>query len=312
MTCKHRASVKTLDESGKSWQADAMHGGDSRRVISCNLFGRTKPQKHKTRHKGRDRCPDKRGISMVSATAIIPENLTRCKPFFVATAQPCLIVSGPPAGSLNPNGEAMSFAATPPVYQRPRREKMFGMGRPRALDRNAKVRIMHLARALMRRTEKGKAYGAITAKALAVLEAMLWSFHNAKSGLCFPSYEKIAEAACCARSTVAEALKALEDAGILSWVNRIKRVAETTRDLFGHSTCKTRVIRTSNGYAFIDPKGGQTPATLANSSKSDFPTGTPNQGSLFLMSAAAPRALNPDNPLEGALIRLGRVLGAAV
>jgi hypothetical protein len=27
-----------------------------------------------------------------------------------------------------------------------RREKMFGMGRPDALDRNAKVRIMHWAR----------------------------------------------------------------------------------------------------------------------------------------------------------------------
>ena len=66
------------------------------------------------------------------------------------------------------------------------REKMFGMGRPHALDRNAKVRIMHWARCLSRRTEKGRAYGAVTAKALAVLEALLWAFHNAKSGLCFP------------------------------------------------------------------------------------------------------------------------------
>ena len=41
----------------------------------------------------------------------------------------------------------------------PRREKVFGLGRPRALDRNAKVRIMHWARCLSRRTEKGKAYG---------------------------------------------------------------------------------------------------------------------------------------------------------
>jgi hypothetical protein len=53
----------------------------------------------------------------------------------------------------------------------------------------------------------------INAKALAVLEALLWAFHNAKSGVCFPSYERIAEAAGCARSTVAEALKALEDSG---------------------------------------------------------------------------------------------------
>ena len=56
----------------------------------------------------------------------------------------------------------------------------------------------------------GKAYGVVTAKALAVLEALLWAFHNAGSGLCFPSYERIAEAAGCARSSVAEAIKALE------------------------------------------------------------------------------------------------------
>ena len=62
---------------------------------------------------------------------------------------------------------------------------------------------MTFARALMRRTEKGKAYGAITAKALAVLEALLWGFHNARSGLCFPSYATIAARAGCARSTVA-------------------------------------------------------------------------------------------------------------
>src|SRR5208337_2344848 len=152
----------------------------------------------------------------------------------------------------------------------------------RPLDRNAKVRITHLARCLSRRTEKGKAYGALTAKALSVLEVLLWVFHNARSGLCFPSYERIAEAACCARSTVAEAIKALEDAGILSWVNRIKRVAEVSRDLFGRRIRKTRVIRTSNGYVFIDPKGGQTPEFLGNSSKSDFPSGTPIQESFLL------------------------------
>ena len=70
---------------------------------------------------------------------------------------------------------------------------------------------MHWARCLSRRTEKGRAYGVITAKAVAVLEALLWGFHNTKSGLCFPSYERIAEAAGCARSTVAD--RALEDAG---------------------------------------------------------------------------------------------------
>ena len=195
---------------------------------------------------------------------------------------------------------------------RPRREKMFGMGRTLALDRNAKIRIMHLARCLSRRTEKGKAYGQITAKALAVLEALLWAFHNAKSGLCFPSYEKIAERAGCARSTVAEAIKALEDAGILSWVNRLKRVAEASVDLFGHRIRKTRVIRTSNGYVFIDPQPPKRPESLGDCSKSDFPSGTPIQESFLHKSPPGPRVLNPDNPLEGALIRFGRALGAAV
>jgi hypothetical protein len=68
-----------------------------------------------------------------------------------------------------------------PNHLRRHREKVFGDGRPRPLDRNAKVRVMTLARALMRRTEKGKAYGQITAKALAVLEALLWGFHKGSS-----------------------------------------------------------------------------------------------------------------------------------
>lgn len=156
----------------------------------------------------------------------------------------------------------------------PRREKMFGLGRPRALDRNAKVRIMHWARCLARRTEKGKAYGQVTAKALAVLEALLWAFHNAKSGICFPSYETIAEAAHCARSTVAEALKALEDVRILTWVQRIKRVREPCPDLLGEGGWRWRVLRTSNAYAFSDPSPA---ADRPNSSKSETPTGTPNQ-----------------------------------
>src|SRR5262249_34550132 len=129
-----------------------------------------------------------------------------------------------------------------------RREKMFGEGRLLPLDRNAKARIMTLARALTRRTEKGKHYGVVTAKFVAVLEALLWGFHNAVSGRCFPSYERIAEKADCARSTVYEAIHALERAGILTWVNRIVRVREWGPDLFGRARNRWRVIRTSNAY----------------------------------------------------------------
>jgi AraC-like DNA-binding protein len=172
-----------------------------------------------------------------------------------------------------------------------RREKMFGLGRPRALDRNAKIRIMHWARCLARRTERAKAYGAVTAKALAVLEALLWAFHNAKSGLCFPSYERIAEAAGCARSTVAEALKALEEAGVLSWVQRIKRVRERCADLLGNEGWRWRVLRTSNAYNFRDPGS-------PDRSKSEKPTGTPTQGFFSPINSLARVCAIPEEMVE--------------
>ena len=199
----------------------------------------------------------------------------------------------------------MSLATPLPCHLRPRREKVFGDGRPRPLDRNAKARVMTLARALMRRTEKGKAYGEITAKALAVLEALLWGFHNARSGLCFPSYEKIAERAGCARSTVAEAIKALEDAGLLTWVNRLKRVRERCRDLFGHSGSLVRVLRTSNGYRFNDPKGA---AERGFSSKSDFPSGTPIQDPSLTKPATADDFTGMNSDLLSTLHRLGSAI----
>lgn len=159
-----------------------------------------------------------------------------------------------------------------------RREKLFGPGRPRPLDRNVKVRIMHLATALTRRTEPGKHYGVITAKALSVLKALLWGFHNAKSGLCFPSYEKIAEAAGCARSTVYEAISAIEAAGLMTWCNRLIRRREAVDGgLPGIGATQSRVMRTSNGYSFNDPL----------TSKSDLPLGTDNQDFIPLPATAA-------------------------
>jgi AraC-like DNA-binding protein len=136
-----------------------------------------------------------------------------------------------------------------------RREKCFGLGRPKALDRNAKVRIMHWARCLSRRTEKGRHYGKLTAKFVEVLRVLLWEFHNRHSGACFPSLATIAEAASCSRATVATAIKALEGEGLLSWVHRIKRIREPCADLFGGGGWRWRVVRTSNGYNFNDPKG---------------------------------------------------------
>jgi hypothetical protein len=37
-------------------------------------------------------------------------------------------------------------------------------------------------------------------KALVVLQALLWRFHNCQTGKCSPSYEAIAEAGACSRT----------------------------------------------------------------------------------------------------------------
>jgi hypothetical protein len=133
-----------------------------------------------------------------------------------------------------------------------------------------------------------------------VLGALLWAFHNARSGCCFPSYERIAEKAGVARSTVAEAIKALEFAGVLTWQNRITRIRERCRDLFGREAWRWRVIRTSNAYVFRDPM-------TAPASKSDQRTGTPDQevSKLLLVPVVDPNSL-----LERALAQLGATLAA--
>jgi DNA-binding FadR family transcriptional regulator len=85
-------------------------------------------------------------------------------------------------------------------------------------------------------SRKAKQPRPITAAYQRVLHALLWHFTNYKTGLCFPSYETIAEKARCCRDTVYEAILALEDTGVFSWIQRIDRVAERVKDLFGQWT----------------------------------------------------------------------------
>jgi hypothetical protein len=108
-----------------------------------------------------------------------------------------------------------------------------------------------------------------------VLKVVLWRFHGADGGgRCFPSYERIAAAAKCHRDTVCVAIKALEDAGLLTWVNRITRIRRRERDLFGQMATVWQVIRTSNAYRFIDPLDRE-PGRKAY--KSENPTGPLNR-----------------------------------
>lgn len=197
----------------------------------------------------------------------------------------------------------MSYAICNGKLLRQRREKVFGLGRTIPIDRNGKARIMARARALMRRIEPGKHYGTITAKALAVLQALAWTFHNSATGACFPSYERIMEAAGCCRRTVYEAIHMLEKAGLLGWQNRIKRVREDIedRDLFGKRVWRWRVVRTSNSYTLNDP----------GASKCNLPTGTTNQVILTKNPNTITAPLDPTNPLERALMQLSRAISAS-
>ena len=186
-----------------------------------------------------------------------------------------------------------------------RREKVFGPGRAVPLDGNAKARIAAYARAWSgRNRQPGQHKGPITRAFLEVLEALLWGFHNSRTGCCFPSYEAIADRAECARSTVAEALKVLELAGVLSWQHRIARALVRQRDLFGRWSNRWTVIRTSNAYVFSDP---QRPLAGVPAAKSENPPGTLNQDISILLPVAAH---DPDSPLERALNRCGAAIAA--
>jgi hypothetical protein len=159
------------------------------------------------------------------------------------------------------------------------RRKIFGMICV-PLDRNQKARLLHRAQALTRATAPGRHYGALTAKGYAVLRALLMQFHNAGSGRCFPSYKRIQEAVGCSKATVAAALKALEQCGLLSVCNRLVRVK--WKDELA-CAWRLRVVRTSNCYAF------DAPVMAGQPSKFNLQGGTRNQVSSLPLSAALDR-----------------------
>jgi hypothetical protein len=125
---------------------------------------------------------------------------------------------------------------------------------------------------------------------MGVLKALLWRFHGADGGgRCFPGYGRIAAAAKCHRDTGYEAIQALEQAGILTWVNRITRTRRRERDLFGGWGSVWQVIRISNGYVFRDPLDRQ---PGRNRCKSENPA----------------RPLNPEKKKDGARLDGARVI----
>jgi hypothetical protein len=174
----------------------------------------------------------------------------------------------------------------------------------------------------MKHRRPGQHRGPLTRATMEVLEALLWGFHNSRDGRCFPSYETIALRAQCCRDTVYEAIRALEAAEVLTWVNRLIRVQFRELDLFGKVALRSRLIRTSNAYMFRDPlpcaavpgagvvsdADGRAAVTSVSdlSSASENPPRTQNQDFSYL-STATP---NPKDRLAMALSRLKTAMTA--
>src|SRR3954468_5343109 len=105
-------------------------------------------------------------------------------------------------------------ASGAPLYHR---GSQFGPPERRKLDRNMRVRLLHLAKALDRRTrQKGQHGGILKRPGVEVLRCLLFTFLNMQTGACFPSHERIADAASCCIETVRKAIRALEAAGIIT------------------------------------------------------------------------------------------------
>lgn len=192
---------------------------------------------------------------------------------------------------------------------RPYREKIFGPA-PASdpLDRNAKARIMTAAHAYNARyKQQGQHWGPVTRSFFGVLRALLYCFQNDQDGRCFPSYERLAKAARCNRDTVCEAIKALESAGLISWVHRITKIRVRERDLFGQLVTRWQVIRTSNAYVFRDPLPCAPHRQLY---KSENPRGLLNKEISPKKEPPAVIILDPRNPLDSVLIRIGQTNGA--
>jgi len=127
------------------------------------------------------------------------------------------------------------------------------------IDRNERARLLFRAEALDRRTHRpGQHGGVLKRTGLAVLKALVFGFLG-PGGRCDPSLENLARMAGCARSTVIEALKRLEAAGLVRRVARWRAVAANGGLV---------VVRTSNAYTFPAAGGAQKPPETGSRSQS--------------------------------------------
>lgn len=120
----------------------------------------------------------------------------------------------------------------------------------RPLNRNDIARILFCAEAMDRRTHQpGQHGGVIGRSGLAVLRALAVCFLNKRTGRLDPSLAALAKAANLARSTVQEAVKRLQAAGI---VEKVRRMTRKRVRVWQESTCryvtKNQVRQITNAY----------------------------------------------------------------
>src|SRR5262249_14063842 len=166
------------------------------------------------------------------------------------------------------------------------------------LDRNERIRLMGKFRAISRRSwvakDTGKHRGIITRTAESVFGALMYL--TEKYGRVFPSLEGLAHLAMCCKQSVVTAIAGLERLGFVTRIRRIRRIMTplgfTTRQI-------------TNAYRVHEPRNGLGLlaiglfATESNSwTASDSKVLYEEQG----------RGLDPANPLQQALARLGNVL----
>jgi hypothetical protein len=122
------------------------------------------------------------------------------------------------------------------------------------LDRNARQRLLFLAKRLERRTKgKGRANGALGDIGLQILDALL-SYANRRTGLCFPSYLILQAITGRSRGSIAAALRRLERAGIIKVIRRLKRIwIDRMSPITGQPERIMATVQDSNLYAFSGP-----------------------------------------------------------
>jgi hypothetical protein len=132
-----------------------------------------------------------------------------------------------------------------PLYHR---GSQFGPPERRKLDRNMRVRLLYLARALDHRTrQKGQHGGILKRTGIEVLRTLLFTFLNMQTGACFPSHQQIAQAAGCCIETVRKAIRALEAAGIIQTTRRKVVATFTSRQ---HRARYDVAVQDCNSYLF--------------------------------------------------------------